>query len=237
MLAIIMSMLIIVSLIFSNSVYAKKNKTKTSTSPQNYATTLCDNPDYTCYIVKRGDSWQKLFPDPDQRDLVMRINRMNTSLYTGLKIAIPNSSDTDVLNFSPMPNHINPPGKRTIIISINDLAFGAYDSDGSLLHWGPVSAGRGYCPDVRRKCNTSIGKFAIYDKRGKSCRSTRYPIGKGGAPMPYCMFFNGNFALHGSYEVPGYNASHGCVRLFVNDAEWLNQEFTDGHYTAVIIKK
>lgn len=26
-------------------------------------------------------------------------------------------------------------------------------------------------------------------------------------------FFNGGIALHGSYEVPGYPASHGCVRL------------------------
>jgi lipoprotein-anchoring transpeptidase ErfK/SrfK len=50
------------------------------------------------------------------------------------------------------------------------------------------------------------------------------------------MFFNGNFALHGSYNVPGYNDSHGCVRLFVNDAQWLNQEFTDGERTKVIVQ-
>jgi len=33
------------------------------------------------------------------------------------------------------------------------------------------------------------------------------------------MFFHGGFALHGSPSVPGYNASHGCVRLFDDDAE------------------
>ncbi|MCX7124554.1 MAG: L,D-transpeptidase, partial [Gammaproteobacteria bacterium] len=32
------------------------------------------------------------------------------------------------------------------------------------------------------------------------------------------------FALHGS-TLPGYNASHGCVRLFFDDAKWLNQDF------------
>ena len=45
--------------------------------------------------------------------------------------------------------------------------------------------------------------------------------------MPYCMFFKGGFAMHGSSGVPGYNASHGCVRLFVDDAQWLNQDFAD----------
>ena len=45
--------------------------------------------------------------------------------------------------------------------------------------------------------------------------------------MPYCMFFHTGFALHGSYEVPGYNASHGCVRLYKEDAKWLNEEFVE----------
>lgn len=45
--------------------------------------------------------------------------------------------------------------------------------------------------------------------------------------MPYCVFFNRGIALHGSPEVPGYHASHGCVRLFVQDAEWLNESFIE----------
>jgi len=49
------------------------------------------------------------------------------------------------------------------------------------------------------------------------------------------MYFHGGFALHGSYEVPGFNASHGCVRLFVPDAEWLNQDFTAGGQKVMVI--
>jgi lipoprotein-anchoring transpeptidase ErfK/SrfK len=41
------------------------------------------------------------------------------------------------------------------------------------------------------------------------------------------MFFHGGYAFHGSNEIPGYNASHGCVRIFSEDARWLNQEFID----------
>jgi L,D-transpeptidase ErfK/SrfK len=202
-----------------------------------YGAKICSQPDYTCYKVKRGDSWQKLFPDADQRDVVMRINRMNTSLYRGLTIAIPVKESNDLLAHAPFSTHINPPGHKVILVSLQRLAFGAYNADGNLVHWGPISSAKGYCPDIGRHCRTSTGHFQVLYKKGKGCTSSRYPVGKGGAPMPYCMFFNGNFALHGSYDVPGYNASHGCIRLFISDAKWLNQEFTSsGGRTSVIVQ-
>lgn len=228
MVAIIVTTAVAVIFFFFNSVvYAK-----------GYGSRLCNSSSqYSCYVVKRGDTWQKLFPDAEKRDLVMRINRKNTRLYPGLRIAIPNSDHTDLMAHSPLPERISPPGRKMIIIDIDDLAFGAYDADGHLQHWGPISGGRGYCPDVRRRCSTPIGKFAIYQKRGAGCVSSKFPVGRGGAPMPYCMFFRGGFALHGSYTVPGYHDSHGCIRLFVNDAKWLNQDFTAGSSTSVLIRK
>ena len=45
--------------------------------------------------------------------------------------------------------------------------------------------------------------------------------------MPYCMHFFRGYALHGSRTVPGYADSHGCVRMFIEDARWLNEEFID----------
>lgn len=205
-------------------------------SSSTFGSKLCNATQYLCYKVKHGDTWQKLFPDPDKRDLVMRINRMNTHLYPGLMIAIPTSKDLNPLDYSPMPMQIDPPGEKIIIVSLSNLAFGAYNENGSLAYWGPVSGGRGYCPDIHHGCHTKLGTFHIQYKLGSGCVSTKFPVGRGGAPMPYCMYFNGGFALHGSYEVPGYNDSHGCVRMFVNDAKWLNQDFTsdDEHMTVLI---
>ncbi|OGT58947.1 MAG: hypothetical protein A3F14_00500 [Gammaproteobacteria bacterium RIFCSPHIGHO2_12_FULL_43_28] len=215
----------IVVLFFASSItYAKS-----------YSEELCQSNEYICYVVKRGDTWKKLFPDPDAREVVKRINRMNVPLYRGKTIAIPANDLNNIMSHSPFPQQIDPTGQRFIKVSVSKLAFGAYDADGTLLHWGPISGGKNYCADVRRGCRTPTGKFAIYRKQGADCKSTKFPVGKGGAPMPYCMFFKGGFAMHGSPTVPGYNDSHGCIRLFTSDAEWLNSEFTNGYASVPVL--
>jgi hypothetical protein len=35
------------------------------------------------------------------------------------------------------------------------------------------------------------------------------------------LYFTGGFAIHGSLSVPGYPASHGCIRVPMVSAEWL----------------
>ncbi len=186
----------------------------------------CAQPGYDCLTVKKGQSWQSLFPDPTQRGIVMRLNRMNTPIWGGMRIVVPkNLSQASLLDVSPMPYQISGYGVPTIMVQLNKLAWGAYDPSGNLVRWGPVSGGKSWCPDVGSRCNTATGNFTVYGKQGAACKSKKFPIGRGGAPMPYCMFFHGGFALHGSTTVPGYNASHGCVRIFTDDAKWLNQHF------------
>ena len=43
------------------------------------------------------------------------------------------------------------------------------------------------------------------------------------SPMPYSIFFNGGYAIHGSYEIKrlGSPASHGCIRLHPENAALL----------------
>jgi hypothetical protein len=226
MIAIIPIVVFFFFLLFTSSAYA-----------QGYGHKLCKNDArFSCYVVKSGDHWEKLFPDQTQRDLIMRVNRTNNRLHTSMVIAIPkNLTTSDKMSLSPFSKQISAPGGKLILVSIDQLAWGAYDAQGTLLNWGPISAGKGYCPDIDSRCGTPRGNFTIYNKGGAGCVSSKFPIGRGGAPMPYCMFFHGGFALHGSYDVPGYNASHGCVRLFVNDANWLNKEFTPHETVRVTI--
>lgn len=50
----------------------------------------------------------------------------------------------------------------------------------------------------------------------KNHRSSRY----NNAPMPYSIFYSGNYAVHGTYETRrlGRRASSGCVRLSPDNA-------------------
>lgn len=194
-----------------------------------YGQTLCKKPDYDCVRVKRGQTWASLFPDPEQRDIVRRVNRFNMRVYPGMVIAVPkNLSQLTVYDVAPFPRYIDAPGEKTIYVSQKELAWGAYGPDGELVWWGPISPGKDYCSDVGQACNTPKGSFRMIRKQGIECESSKFPIETmGGAPMPYCMHFYRGFALHGSYSVPGYRASHGCVRLFIEDAKWLNEEFIE----------
>ncbi|EEZ94128.1 enhanced entry protein EnhA [Legionella longbeachae D-4968] len=164
--------------------------------------------------------------------MVKRINRMNIALRPGLTIAVPKNIDRlTIYDVSPFPRYIESNGEKTIYVSQKKLAWAAYDQDGELLWWGPISSGIGKCPGVLGGCTTPTGSFRIIRKQDIDCVSTVFPRradgNDGGALMPYCMHFYRGFALHGSYELPGYRASHGCVRMFIEDARWLNEEFID----------
>ncbi|WP_115708626.1 L,D-transpeptidase [Legionella sainthelensi] len=197
-----------------------------------YGETLCNSPDYFCMKIKSGESWDKLFPNEEERDMVKRINRMNIALRPGLTIAVPKNIDRlTIYDVSPFPRYIESNGEKTIYVSQKKLAWAAYDQDGELLWWGPISSGMGKCPGVLGGCTTPTGSFRVIRKQDIDCVSTVFPRrsdgNDGGALMPYCMHFYRGYALHGSYELPGYRASHGCVRMFIEDARWLNEEFID----------
>lgn len=191
-----------------------------------YGQKLCSNPKYDCIKTKPGDNWHKLFPDAREREIVRKVNRMNVNLTSGTTIAIPkNLHSVNYLSLSPFPSQISPQTSSLVKVDLTNLAWGAYDASGKLVNWGPVSGGQNYCADVKRGCNTITGTFKVQRKQGAACKSSKYPLPRGGAPMPYCMHFHGGYALHGSNTVPGYHASHGCVRMFNEDAQWLNQSF------------
>lgn len=190
-----------------------------------YSQVLCQSEGYTCLKVQKGQSWENLFPDENQRTIVMRLNRINERLFRGQVIAVPEKLDNiDYMQLSPLEQNIGPTGQKQIIIDPVSMAFGAYDENGNLLRWGPASLGQDWCSDIDQGCRTKTGVFKVYEKRGEGCFSSKFPVPDGGAPMPYCMFFHGGIAIHASH-LPGYNASHGCVRVFYEDALWLNREF------------
>jgi lipoprotein-anchoring transpeptidase ErfK/SrfK len=135
------------------------------------------------------------------------------------------SSDNDVYS-SGLPSHIST-HEKVIIVDPNVHAWGAY-ANGTLIRSGLATAGSTWCSDIGRPCKTKTGVFRVYSLGGEDCVSSIYPIEEGGgAPMPYCMYFNGSQGLHGSDHVVRGNISHGCVRMRVGDAEWLRYNFVN----------
>lgn len=207
-------------------------------SHASYGAQICKDSGYKCVKVKKGQSWAKLFPNASERDLVMRLNRVNTKLRPGTVIAVPEGlANLTLMDISPFPLKISSPNRTTVVVDQGKLAWGAYDSSGSLVKWGPMSGGQKFCSDIKEECHTPAGQFIAFRKEGEDCKSTQFPVEKdgGGAPMPFCVFFNGGIAFHGSDTVPGYNASHGCVRMYTEDAQWLNNEFVELGKTRVLI--
>jgi hypothetical protein len=201
-------------------------------SQTRYGESLCNNKDYVCLKTRHEDQWETLFPNPEEMDIVKRINRMNISLRPGMIIAIPKHIERlNIYDVSPFPRYIESTGEKTIYVSQQQLAWGAYDEQGELVWWGPISSGSGLCKNIEGNCKTPSGYFRIIRKQDIYCISTAFPRRangeNGGAEMPYCMHFLRGYALHGSDSVPGYKASHGCVRMFIEDARWLNEEFID----------
>jgi lipoprotein-anchoring transpeptidase ErfK/SrfK len=158
---------------------------------------------FKAYVVQKGDTWGKVAPSKEAQLLVMRVNKID-ALFAGRKILIP--IDTSAYQYQPVPSKYSaPPGKRIIVFFLKEQYFGAYDENGSLFKWGPISSGSG------GKRKTPIGTYLAQD-RDKDYWSRKYK-----APMPYAVRFDGPYFFH-QQKLPGYPTSKGCVRLLMDDA-------------------
>jgi len=133
---------------------------------------------------------------------------------------------------SRLPEYTDTEGSKMVLVDPNQHVWGAYGADGHLIRAGIATAGSPVCPPDavgEFDCRTNSGTFHITSMRGADCISKKYPEPKGGGLMPYCMYFNGGQALHGSPDniVMEDNLSHGCVRMRIPDAEWLQNNFAN----------
>ena len=108
-----------------------------------------------------------------------------------------------------------------ILISIADQRMDVF-GDHQLIGWSSISSGRtGF--------DTPTGLFAVTDK-DLLHRSNLYH----NAPMPFFLrLTDGGVGLHAGY-LPGYPASHGCIRLPPEMARRLFENVQDGTFVEII---
>lgn len=101
-----------------------------------------------------------------------------------------------------------PAGPHLLIVSVKSQNVSFY-ANGKLVSQSPVSTGKATNP-------TPFGVFSII-QRNRHHRSNIYS----GAPMPYMQRLTwSGIALHEG-KLPGYPASHGCIRLPEHYADYL----------------
>src|SRR5205814_121275 len=81
-----------------------------------------------------------------------------------------------------------------------------------------------------------IDDYGNVVKSNIDVRKDTHPAGThfDGARMPYCMHFNGGYAMHEGY-VPPFAASHGCIRIPKGMARHFFNAAPEG--TSVIVKR
>lgn len=155
------------------------------------------------------DSLNNTFSEKE-RKLVYALNRIDAHrIKPGTKLIIPDSLVSDLNLYSPFPKTLDPLDsiEKTVVISRRIQAFALYEK-GNLLQWGPVSTGK-------KSTGTPAGLYyGNYKAKRKISTIDKSWV------MPYYFNFM-NFEGIGTHEytLPGYPASHGCVRMYQEDAK------------------
>lgn len=149
----------------------------------------------------------------------------NEQCFYVSEVALPSGSIEQYSQYATLSKRFNTGGERTFVFSPRLKEWAAYDSEGYLVANGIANGGADFCEELGHPCHTPVGVFRVQHKGSADCVSKRFPLGVGGAEMPYCMFFSGGNAIHGSPYISNRNGSHGCIRVHTSAAKWLSQYF------------
>jgi lipoprotein-anchoring transpeptidase ErfK/SrfK len=148
---------------------------------------------------------------PDVFTLVLKINRLDRKhLRSGTSLLIPDAN-ADLASVSPLPLRLEAGRSipKLVLVSRQTQAFGAYEF-GQLVRWGPTSTGKKSTPT----------RAGLYHTNWKA-KERRSSINQSWI-LPWCFNIDdtNGVAFH-KFDLPGYPASHGCVRLLEEDAKWV----------------
>ena len=162
-----------------------------------------------------NDSSLKAFKNKytlDQQKIIAATNRIDpTRFRIKTKLVIPDTLLSNFTQYSPFPETLNVSDSLAKFILINQRIqlFAAYDH-GKLAQFGPVSTGR-------KKKPTPNGLFYT-NYKSKKKKSTV----DGDWIMPW--YFNiankDGVGMH-QFFLPGYPASHSCIRMYEENAKWI----------------
>lgn len=170
---------------------------------------------YSNWVLKSNDSVRKIFKEkftPKQLTTIVSLNRVDkNTFYTMDTLVIPDKFDDDFLAYSPFPYTLTEAKEITklAVFSYAIQAYGLYEN-GELIKWGPTSMGS-------KQHLTPEGLF-FTNWKGEEIQSS--------FDDEWILRWNFNIQNEEGigwhqYALPGYPASHSCLRLLEDDARWM----------------
>ena len=194
--------------------------------------TLVHAVSYRVVKIPESRALRRLYRElgPDRFLLALKVNRRDSlHVRNGDSLMVPDSNAT-LLDLAPFPRQLpSVEGEnKLVLVSRRVQAFAAYQ-EGHLVRWGPTSTGR-------ESLQTPEGLYHTNwkDQERTSTFNDEWLL-KWYVNLD--NFLGISFHL---FELPGYPASHSCVRLLVDDAIWLygwvDQWTLDPHDRRKVVK-
>ena len=166
---------------------------------------------------KQIDSFRTQYSN-EQQKIIFALNRLDPNrLKLGLNLLIPDTLFNDINRYSPFPEEFDILDSipKVVLISQRIQGFALYEN-GRLVKWGPVSSGKQSTPTPN---GLHYGNFKAKKKISSVNPDWLLPN--------YFNFMNFEGVGVHQYALPGYPASHACVRLRMEDSQfiydWANQ--------------
>lgn len=170
---------------------------------------------FSIWPHKGNDSLMKKFNkefSAEQKYTIAALNRIDVDhIKTRDSLIVPNEFYSNFLDYSPFPKSVEILNEvdKFIVFSYPIQAYAVYEK-GTLIKWGPTNMGK--------KSAQTPRKLYFTNWKGRKVKST----------VDSEWILNWNFNIHNTdgvgfhqYALPGYPASHSCLRLLDADAQWL----------------
>ncbi|WP_165366194.1 L,D-transpeptidase [Brumimicrobium glaciale] len=190
----------------------EKKKLETQSDTTAVKIPLLPQVNYHLISTKDSNDWLMSLPPGDTLQALLVLNRIDRKSLLKLDtLVFPDTVGVGIALYSPFPKNVAELSTihKILFISYYAQAFAVYEN-GSRIKWGPASLGKQATP-------TPTGLFST-NWKSKRTIST---VNKSWVMDWYFNIANFQGVSMHQYALPGYPASHACIRLYNEDAYWL----------------
>jgi lipoprotein-anchoring transpeptidase ErfK/SrfK len=169
-------------------------------------------PKVVSYTLENTKEWLKKNESPANLEIALAVNRTDKAFFTKMdSVIIPTDMSGDIAFYLPFPVEVPylVDVDKILFFSYPTQTFAAYEN-GILTYTGPTNMGK-------KKAPTPTGLFFCNWKAEETISTV---------DDEWKLLWNFNIANKGGvgfhqYDMPGYPASHSCLRLQEKDAKYL----------------